>query len=119
MKASGQAAKGKQVRRLCRTVTTAAVSAALCLGPTACGGNDLLGGSEADRSSEAGMGQRSQPKPTEKSVRAFYARASKAYRDGDGHQLCRMTQRGHANAMVKQAAAAGLGVSTCPELWQF
>ena len=117
MKASRQAANGNQQRWLRRTLGATVVAAALCLGSTACG-TDLLEGADTDAAPKEKHGQRAHPKPTEKSVRAFYARASRAYRTGNAHQLCRMTQPAYAAAMVKEAAAAGLDVSTCLEVWR-
>ena len=107
-----------QQRRLRRTLAVVATAAALSLGTTACG-NSLLGGDDADGTPTGKPGQRAQAKPTVKSVKAFYARASKAYRTGNARQLCRMMQPDYAAAMVEEAAASGLDVSTCREMWQF
>jgi hypothetical protein len=118
MNATGLAAHGRQQRRLRRVLTTTALAAALCLATTACG-DDLLGGELVGRPSNVEFDQAAKPKPTEKSVRAFYARASRAYRTGNARQLCRMTLPDYAKAMVNRAAAGGVAVSSCPELWRF
>lgn len=117
MKASRQSANVNQQRRLRRTLGATAIAAALCLGATACS-NNLLGGADTDATPKQKHSQRTQGKPTEKSVRAFYARATDAYRTRNAHQLCKMTQPAYAAAMVKEATDAGLDVSTCPEMWQ-
>jgi hypothetical protein len=103
--------------RLFRTLGAAVITAALCLGTTACS-DDLLGSADPGVTPAEKTGERAKSKLTEKSVRAFYARASKAYRTGNARQLCRMTQPAFAANMIKQAAASGLDVSTCPEVWR-
>ena len=108
----------RQQRRLRRTLAVAVIAAGLCLGTTACG-NTLLGGADADVTPAGKPNQRAKAKPTVKSVKAFYARASNAYRTGNARQLCRMMQPDYAAAMVEEAAASGLDVSTCREMWQF
>lgn len=117
MKVIRQRHHGSRLARLLRTTSAAAIVAALCLGTTACG-SDLFGSGDADATPTEQPGQGAQAKPTAASVRAFYSRTTKAYRAGDARQLCRMTQPGYAAAMVEEAAAAGLDVSTCPEVWQ-
>lgn len=107
-----------QRSRLRRPLAVVAMAAALCLGTTACG-ETLLGGDDADVTSTGKPSQRAKAEPTVKSVKAFYARASKAYRTGNARQLCRMMQPEYAVAMVEEAAASGLDVSTCREMWQF
>jgi hypothetical protein len=92
-----------------------AIAVALCFGTTACG-DTPFGDDDADRAQAPGL--RAQAKPTVKSVRAFYARASDAYRTKDAHRLCTMMQPRYAAAMVRQAANAGLDASTCREMWQ-
>ena len=74
---------------------------ALCLGASACS-NDLLASNGAETSKEK-PGQRA-AEATEKSVKAFYVRASQAYRTRDVDQLCRMTHKVYAAAMVEKAA---------------
>jgi hypothetical protein len=113
MRKSHHAGCGGQQSRSRRALPAMAIAVALCLGATGCNSDD--GGPDTDGST-TNLGQRA--RPTEKSVRAFYARASKAYRTGDAKQLCSMMQPGYAAAMVKRAAASGVDVSTCPEMWR-
>lgn len=92
-----------------------AIAVALCFGTTACGASPF---GEDDADPALTPGQRAQAKPTVKSVRAFYARASDAYRTKDARRLCTMMQPRYAAAMVRQAANAGVDASNCREMWQ-
>jgi len=106
----------RRQRQRRRPVSTLATAAAVCLGATACG-VDLI--SEGEEGAPVVQPAPSTPiKMTEKSVRSFYALASEAYRTRDAEQLCSMHQESYAHAMVEQAAAAGLEVTTCAEVWQ-
>jgi hypothetical protein len=89
----------------------------LGLGTTACSGD--VGGTDPASTAGERPGEGTKSKPTEKPVRAFYARASRAYRTGNARQLCRMTQPAFAASMVREASARGLDVSTSPGMWQF
>lgn len=103
------------LRRLRRALQAVVLSATLGVAATACS-SDLFGDSGG-----AAPAPSSTPSPIVKvnnrSVRSFYALASEAYRTRDADALCTMTQPAYATAMVEQAVAAGLRISTCQELW--
>ena len=107
----------RQPRRVRPTLRVVGLAVAVGLGVSGCG-SGLFDGADLEGAPKEKRGQHAQAKPTEKSVRAFYARASNAFRRGDARQLCEMTHPGYAKAMVSEAAAAGVDVTSCPEAWR-
>lgn len=116
MKSSRRSATADRQHGRRRSLLGTAIAVALCLMTSACG--SLFDDSDSDTASTE-RGQRAHGTPSAKSVRAFYARASRAYRVGDARQLCRMMQPRYAETMVEEASAGGIDVSTCPEMWKY
>ena len=90
-----------------RILTTAAAIAALAMTLTACGSSN----GAADDAGASSRASAPASKPTEASVRAFYADVIQMVKDGDIAGLCQVS----SPALLAQMKSYGLG--TCTESW--